>query len=220
MSSQADGPLVDEVTIRVDALALSWPEPGAAGYDAGLGGNRHYSDMRGTGWRSVAAVLQEEAKYLARLRRAQDITCEVHEVLNELEQRNEDEGGHPLWGLDIGVAGATLALAASGCITFTSCNGGAFGDGRHLEGYPLVGFFMRPRLVGLISEAADTSGTGLLMHGDGSLQVYAGDAWRLHVFAQTLFKHRGEIRQANRVGRPQAALNVSHGRQEQLELFR
>lgn len=225
MARTADGPLVDEVAIEIVPTRLSWPEPGASGHDAALGGNRHYADLRTTGWRDVAEMLREEAFYLDRLRLAEDTGEQICEIESDLDERSEQEGGHPLWGLDVGVAAATVALAAAGCVTFTSCNGGAFGEGKHLESYPLVGFFMRPRLAEAITSAAAASGAGLLMHRDGSLQVYASDAWGLHGFAKAVFERRGEVRNANKVGRrskaqrPERIKRLGSGLDDQLDLF-
>ncbi|MDR6530252.1 hypothetical protein J2800_000988 [Caulobacter rhizosphaerae] len=201
MSQMVDGPLVDEITIDLVPERLSWPEPGTAGHDSALGGNRHYFDLRHVGWRDVSRMIGEEAPYLVRLRQASDVEDEMGAIVEELEERLVEECEDPLWGLDLGVAVATLALAASGCITFSSCNGGVFGEERHLESYPLIAFHMRSRIAPLIASAARASGAGLAMHGDGSIQVYGADAWTLHEFGKEVFNRRVEIRKANKVGR-------------------
>jgi hypothetical protein len=46
-----------------------------------------------------------------------------------------------LWGLDIGVASATIALSALGAIPVGSCNAGGFG-GHHQGAFPYVSFFL------------------------------------------------------------------------------
>jgi hypothetical protein len=60
-----------------------------------------------------------------------------------------------LWGLDIGVASATIALSALGAIP-GSCNAGGFG-GHHQAAYPYVSFFLggiSPEFVIPISRTA------------------------------------------------------------------
>ncbi len=52
-----------------------------------------------------------------------------------------DEG---LFGLDIGVASAVIALSAARCIPCSSCNGGAYG-GSHQERHPVIAFYAENR---------------------------------------------------------------------------
>ena len=92
-----------------------------------------------------------------------------------------------LWGLDIGVASATIALSALGAIPVGSCNAGGFG-GHHQGAYPYVSFFLGgapPEFVVSISRAASV---GLRSDADGLAQIFGGGDLDLLRFAETALK--------------------------------
>lgn len=195
------------VTIEVDPAALTWPAPGAARDETGLGMNRQYCDLRGMGWRTVKGILAVEGELIREVMAAPDPVLAMVELGARIEEELDEGGDHPLFGLDLGVASATLSLSAVGCVTFASCNGGGFGEGRHLESYPLIAFYMRSRVAAIIAECAALANVGLAMHNDGSLQVYADRATDLYAFAKQVYNRRSRIRQANK-----SALDGRHRR--------
>ncbi len=195
---QSERDFVGDLAIKVDRDRLSWPAWGAATCDSILGRNRWYCDFRGVGWKTVAAMLLDEGRLLDRVRRAPDAPREVVAICGEIEAGLQRDLDDPLWGLDLGVASATLALSAAGCVTFSSCNGGVFREARHPEGYPLIAFFMRPRIAAEIEVTAADAGVGVDTHPDGSLQVYCVSPWGLYDFAARLHRRRASIRLANR----------------------
>ncbi len=199
--SQNEHAFLGGLAINVDRERLSWPGWGAAANDSGLGRNRWYFDLRGMGWKTVTAMLLEEGRLLDRVRRASDMAREVMVIRGEIEAGLERDLDDPLWGLDLGVASATLALSAAGCVTFDSCNGGIFRETRHPEGHPLVAFFMRPRVAAEIEVTAAQAAVGVDTNQDGSLQVYSSSPWGLYGFAATLHRRRASIRAANTPGR-------------------
>lgn len=90
--------------IRIEELA--WIEGEDAADDSGLGCNRHYRDLRATTWSVVDEVIAVERQRF------------------EQSQTRGFMDSHEIQELDVGVAGATFALAAAGCVPFASCNGG------------------------------------------------------------------------------------------------
>ena len=80
-----------------------------------------------------------ERRLIARLQAAEDLEAEAERIDDERLDCFEPSDG--LWGLDIGVASATIALSALGAIPVGSCNAGGFG-GHHQGAYPYVAFFI------------------------------------------------------------------------------
>lgn len=157
-----------EITQVIQPDDLAWIEGEDAGDDSGLGCNRDYRDLRATTWADVDEVIEIEWRMLE-----QSVTLGFMD-------------SHEIQDLDVGVAGAAFALAAAGCIPFTSCNGGALG-GRHLEEYPLVAFYLPKRLVEMVLGAAKEANAGLFQDPfGGTVHVYGCELRDLHSFARAL----------------------------------
>lgn len=98
--------------------------------DSGLGGNRAYMSLLATTWDEACEAVQEESRLLAQHGGDASAAQAAHDARVE-----EEEQGDPwLAGLDVGVAGAVLALSAAGALTASSCNGA---QGHHEAG-PVV----------------------------------------------------------------------------------
>ncbi len=152
---------------------LTWVEGEDAANDTGLGCNRDYVDLRATTWAEVREALKIERGFLKRRVPALD-GLELLEIQD----------------LDIGVAGATLALAAAGCIPFTSCNGGALG-GHHQEAYPLVAFYLPEPAIEAVVAAASDANVGLLQcPSSGTVHAFACRLSNMHAFAVALCARR------------------------------
>jgi hypothetical protein len=121
----------------LDAACLATPsdtvanEADESGY---LAGKQMYQDLRGYGWPDVARALSVERRLIARLQEAADLEAEGMQV--DDERLDCFEPSDSVWGLDLGVASATIALSAFGAIPVGSCNAGGFG-GFHQSAYPL-----------------------------------------------------------------------------------
>lgn len=149
-----------EITRVIRPDELTWVEGEDAADDTGLGNNRDYRDLRATTWAEVDEAIRIERDCLDRA---------AADALRSLEPQEIQD-------LEIGVAGAALALAAAGCVPFTSCNGGALG-GHHQEVYPLVAFYLPEPAIGAIIAAAEEAHAGLFQ--DPSLGT-------VHVFVRQL----------------------------------
>src|SRR5271166_3491237 len=77
-----------------------------------IAGNQMYQDLRSMTWDDVADAIRIERSVLNRLTGAADILSELRAV--EDERFQEDDESRALWGLDVGVAAATIALSAFG----------------------------------------------------------------------------------------------------------
>lgn len=98
--------------LDLDALAVLSDEEADAGEDDGLQGNQQYRDMRRATWDQVADALAQEAALFQRFAASADLDEEAE--LYEQEREDAFLPEEDLWGLDIGVIGATLALSALG----------------------------------------------------------------------------------------------------------
>lgn len=179
------------VSISVDECTeVGWPDWIDMGDDSGLGANRQYEDLRNMSWELVQEAFEAEKSA-------------INEFIltggggGEEAEFGEDDGEDdvseveldPLWGLDMGVASAVLALSAAGCVPFTSCNGGAFGGG-HYEKYPLVGFYLPRQLATILPRIVADAGVGLYQHGGGVFQVYANEIPAMMRFAERMLAHQ------------------------------
>ena len=177
---------VIEQILDVDSLSelseMAAIEADESGY---LAGNQMYQDLRGYGWLDVARTLEVERRLIAQLQGAADLEAEAARIDDERLDCFEPSDG--LWGLDIGVASATIALSALGAIPVGSCNAGGFG-GHHQGAYPYVSFFLGgapPEFVVSISLAASV---GLRSDADGVAQIFGAGDLDLLRFAETALK--------------------------------
>jgi hypothetical protein len=122
-----------------DTLGVLSEEDADRGEEDGLEGNQQYRDLRGMSWAQVEAALRQEAAFFNRLAAAADLDEEAELIEEEREAADFPEDD--LWGLDVGVISATLALSALGATPVSSCNAGGFG-GHHVAAFPHVAFFL------------------------------------------------------------------------------
>lgn len=170
-----------------ESPSLGWPEPGEAGSERNLGGNRSYSDLRGIRWSEAREMLESEGSLIKRIELADDPEAEYLDVEEE-----SYEAAFDLCGLDLGVASTVAMLSAAGMITCSSCNGGAFG-GHHHELYPLVAFFAKPYHLPVLMRCAEKANIGLECS-EGMLVAYADDIRCMMDFAALLSKSSSEFR--------------------------
>ncbi len=202
-----------EIERSVVPERLAWPASGEAMDESSLGCNRDYADLRRLPWLEARRVYSVEEKIIARIEASQDTDEEYELVVEEL---NEDSNG--IYGLDIGVASAVVALSAARCIPFSSCNGGAFG-GSHHESHPVVAFFAQPEITPLLLECAEEAGSGLSMSEFGSLIVYADDIRNMRAFACALIKRKTAFRKLRFSANAKKRKQRDSQDQTQLNLF-
>lgn len=182
-------PRAIERRIDLDQLADLSEEEAEAGEDDGLQGNQQYRDMRGISWGQLAEALQREAELFVRFAFAADLDEEAKRYDEERETAlfpDED-----LWGLDIGVIGATLALSALGATTVSSCNAGGFG-GQHVAAFPYVAFYLPRDLADQVFMIAEESDVGLDVESGGIARLYGRTDYDLHRFGWVaLRRHLG-----------------------------
>jgi hypothetical protein len=170
-----NSPRVDKVR-EIKIAHLWWPER----RQAGLGGNNEYRDFRDVSWEDANRILTFEEDLVNRIEDSDDPDAAYQEALDELYE--DDEG---LLGLDIGVAGVVLSLSVAGCIPFTSCNGGVYGD-YHREHYPLVGCYARPNVIPALLEAATEADSSVTS--DSAVFVFSDNIRSMLTFARSLLK--------------------------------
>ncbi|MGJ0427303.1 hypothetical protein [Methylocystis sp.] len=168
--------------IVADLADVSEQQLEQADEEGALAGNRYYFDMRGFSWQDVRAALEAEIAIIDRLKSAEDLEAELANF-EELQATSFDDEP-ALWGLDVGVVAATIALSAYGAIPVSSCNAGAFG-GQHQSRYPYVAFFLPKALAQEILLCAEESNVGLLCDGNGVIQIYGQGEMDLVRFAET-----------------------------------
>lgn len=159
-------------------------EADAAGDDGYLRGNSRYEDHRGWTVRDVAAALAVETRVVESLANAAD--CGDAEAAFEAERDPEADGPDGLWGLDVGVASAVIALSALGATPFISCNAGFFG-GAHPASRPYVAFYLANADPTLLKKVAEEADVGLETE-DGVLRLYARSVFDLLEFARRVLE--------------------------------
>jgi hypothetical protein len=179
--------LFDVDTVRDVAGPLRWPTRDEVQADSGLGGNRHYYDLRGITWDEAREVYASESAVVARIEQADDPEQKYNDIENEWD--DEPDG---LMGLDMGVASLVATLSAARCVPFASCSGGAFG-GHHHEVHPLVAFYARRPVIALLLECAERVGAGLVRDEGGHLVVYANDIRKMRMLAAHMINRQAEF---------------------------
>lgn len=188
MAAQRSYPV--EIVRQLDAASLASydPEEADRGEDGGFYGNQHFRDLRGVAWDQVVEALGREAALFQRFSNADDVDEEA-----ELYEEERGEAFLPeedLWGLDVGVIAATLALSAMGCTTVSSCNAGGFG-GQHLAAFPYIAFFLPNDRVSAVLTFAERAGVGVDTVDGGIARLFADNDFGLHAFARTALDHHG-----------------------------
>jgi hypothetical protein len=167
--------------LDLDALGVLSDEDADRAEEEGLEGNQLYRDLRGISWAQVAAALRQEAGLFERLAAAADLDEEAERIDAEREEANFPE--EDLWGLDVGVIGATLALSALGATPVSSCNAGGFG-GHHVAVFPHVAFFLPRSEAAEVLAIAEAADVGLDVVEGGIARIYGRTDFDLHRFAQ------------------------------------
>jgi hypothetical protein len=181
-------PVAIKQVLNVDHLsALSETEANEAGESGYLAGNQMYQDLRGCNWVDVARTLAVERRFIAQLQTAEDLQAEAARIDEERLDCFESADG--LWGLDIGVASATVALSALGAIPVGSCNASGFG-GHHQGLRPYVAFFIGGAVPDLTITIARAARVGLGNGEVGLAQIFGAADSDLLRFAETALKLR------------------------------
>ena len=175
---------------HIDLERLSWPKPGEAMDEGDLGCNRCYEDLRCLPWCEARRVYAFEDKCIERILNSTHAEKEYESIIAELADDLDTIG---LFGLDIGVASAVLALSSARCIPFTSCNAGAFG-GNHAEEWPMVAFYAKVPSIPLLLECAEEARTGLVNAELGSLVTYADDIRKMRSFSNAIIERSSAFR--------------------------
>ncbi len=200
------------ITRSLSNQGLGWPGRGEAGTDSGLGCNRSYSDLRGLSWGDARRVFELETTLVGRIEAAADPEDEYEQIEDELYE--EDEG---LFGLDIGVASATVALCAAGCVTCSSCNAGAYG-GHHHEHCPVIAFFAKAHHVEPLFICTAEAGIGIEQE-NGMVIAFVRDIRDMRSFAAILIRNRSLFRAARPKRQSRRAVDSSNEAGGELDLL-
>lgn len=162
----------------VDHSQLDWPA------ESDLASEEHfvrgYIDLRGLTWEDACEALKLE----------RDILIRVTGDLAAAGESLSDDEYYALYGLDVGVAAAVVALSAANCAPFTSCNG----EVRHHEAHPCIGFYCRKGRVRNLLKAAEVARCGLVNGEGGFLVLYAASVAPLLLFAEELIGMKDQLK--------------------------
>lgn len=179
------------VTRNVDASDLFWPSQQERRSET-LGGNRDYVPLGRVAWAEVREHIDAERGVIDEIANADDWEgCYS-------EWREECESDLCLLGFDLGTNALSAALAASRCLPFYACNGGAFDDG-HNDCYPLVAFFCRPWVFPFVMAAAERTQVGLEYNHAGGLTAFGHEVDVLIDMAEALHAARTLINNLRKV---------------------
>jgi hypothetical protein len=172
---------------ELNGVAFAWPSDAEL---ANLSASPYHQDLRAIDRAQAQSALIHERELVVRFQAAttfEEAEAEVVEMRESLIPESDHWGEDILFGLDLGVASAVLAISAVGCIPVASCNGGAFG-GTHAAVCPIVAFFMKPGHQSLLLACATRAGVGLRVCEDGQVQVYASSVLAILDFADELLR--------------------------------
>ena len=166
----------------VELSRLDWPP------ESDLASEEHfvrgYIDMRGLTWEDACEALRLE----------QDILLRAEGDLAGAGEALSDDEYYALYGLDVGVTAAVVALSAASCAPFTSCNGGV----GHHEAHPAIGFYCRKGRVRSLLNAAEVASCGLVNGEGGFLVLYAASVAPLLLFAEELIGMKDQLKPLSR----------------------
>jgi len=191
MSGSRNYPVAIVRELYVDTLAVLSDEEADSGEEDGLQGNQQYRDMRGVTWDQVADALERETELFRRFAASADLDKEAELYEDEREEAFLPE--EDLWGLDIGVIGATLALSALGATTVSSCNAGGFG-GRHVAIFPHVAFFLPREAAEEVMAVAHEADVGLDVVEGGIARLFGRKDYDLHRFGDVALRRHLKAR--------------------------
>ena len=146
---------------------------------------RGYMDMRGLTWEDACETLTLE----------RDILTRATGDLSAAGESLSDDEYHALYGLDVGVVAAVVALSAANCAPFTSCNGGV----GHHEAHPCIGFCCRKGRVRNLLKAAEFARCGLVSRESGFVVLYADSVAPLLLFADKLVAMQDKLKPLSRL---------------------
>lgn len=166
----------------IDPSLLAWPS------ESDLASEEHfvrgYMDLRGFTWEDACETLTLE----------RDILVRATGDLSVAGESLSDDEYYALYGLDVGVAAAVVALSAANCAPFTSCNGGA----GHQEAHPCIGLYCRKGRVRNLLKAAEFARCGLASRESGIVVLYAESVAPLLLFADKLIAMRDKLKPLSR----------------------
>lgn len=155
--------------------------------------NIEYEPLPIVTWDEVANTLDVERGALDVARSAQD-AASYESALDEVEDAGTDDDLFlaAVGGLDLGVAGLVMALAAAGGATFTSCRGQAPGS-IHQHPHPFVGVALDAPRAALLAEMVGSEGCCLYEVELGLLAVGAPTLERAHALASRILERRHDF---------------------------
>lgn len=164
---------------------LAWPQEMGAASDSLEANHDYIADVRFARWEDVDCVLEREREVLPLLASADDAASEWQSQSERISAGAKDVADEFFSSLDPGIASTALALGATGCIPFWSCNGGAFG-GDHSSPVPTIKFFAKAEHVTALTAAADKSGVELQQDEHGRCAVSAASVDVMRAFTLAL----------------------------------
>ncbi|MGA0534290.1 MULTISPECIES: hypothetical protein [Hansschlegelia] len=168
----------------IDVRRLAWPtkteieDADESGYFVG---NCAYQDLVGLSAQHLSTVLKIERAIVERFMAADDINAAA-EAFDD-ERLEADSPEDELFGLDVGVASAVVAVSALGGIPVASCNAGGFG-GLHQAQQPYVAAFLPVDHGPKFERLAVAAAVGVVVGDDGLVRVYGRSDLDLMRFAE------------------------------------
>jgi hypothetical protein len=151
---------------------------------------RDYRPLIDVGWDDARECVEAEARWLDRAAKA--ATAEEFDriLAGAAEEEAPDDFDWLFRGLDVGVAGLTLALSAACYATCLSCRTHPSKAGDHM---PQVIMAADPQRVRVLAEYAAHTHCGVESMEGGLVCVYAASVEHLHALAQAMLGARAEL---------------------------
>jgi hypothetical protein len=78
-----------ELVRELDGSKFTWPEPGDATDDSGVGCNRLYADLRRLSWAEAKRAFELEGRLITRIEISKDIEAEYDAIEEELCEEDD-----------------------------------------------------------------------------------------------------------------------------------
>ncbi|WP_019930113.1 hypothetical protein [Nocardia sp. BMG111209] len=155
---------------------------------AGFTDHHDYQCLSMLGWPEAADCLATEEGILHQAALSSEADG-VEAILKDLAEEDDVQYSELMAAvgyLDIGVAGLSFALSASGAATFYSCSGGS---GHHHADYPIVGVIPDAARATAIARLAKSAGCGIdQIH--GRWYIFGRSVYEMHNLGQLIYESR------------------------------
>lgn len=182
-----------EISQDLDLSEIKLPEEGLMKHDTGLMCNHDYADKRGRSWDQAKEALELEKEIVSRADAKSETEDEFEDAVAEITEETADNYV-TLDEFDVGVAAASIAFSAAGCVPVSSCRGHQFNDERH----PYIGGWADKERAKALIEICKECNVGIsnyVWERDPGILIYSASIKDMMLFAEKLIENARRFQQ-------------------------